>query len=142
MGDAFPMFKAGAVFGFIAPDGKFQPFRQGVDDRHAHAVQAARHLVGIATVIGVVEFAACVKLGHDDLGRGDALFLMDVDGDAAAIVADRYAGIRVDFHRNGGGVAGQCLVNAVVDDFVDHVVQARPIVGVADIHAGAFANRL
>ena len=39
-------------------------------------------------------------------------------------------------------MTGQRLVNAVVDHLIDHVVQARAIVGVADIHAGALANRL
>ncbi len=38
--------------------------------------------------------------------------------------------------------AGQRLVDRVVDDLVDHVVQARPVVGVADVHPGAFANRV
>jgi hypothetical protein len=48
----------------------------------------------------------------------------------------------VDLHADGGRVAGQRLVDAVVDDLIDHVVQARPVVGVADIHAGALANSL
>src|SRR5690606_7977673 len=30
----------------------------------------------------------------------------------------------------------------VVDDLVDHVMQARAVVGVPDIHAGAFADRV
>ena len=48
----------------------------------------------------------------------------------------------MDFHRDGGGVTGQRLVDAVVDDLVHHVVQARAVVGVADIHAGALADSL
>ena len=36
--------------------------------------------------------------------------------------------------------AGQRLVDGVVDDFIDHVMQARAVVGVADIHAGALAH--
>jgi hypothetical protein len=39
-------------------------------------------------------------------------------------------------------MAGQRLVDAVVDDLVDHVVQARAVVGVADIHAGPLAHGL
>jgi hypothetical protein len=50
------------------------------------------------------------------------------------------AAIGVDLHRHGGGMAGQRLVDAVVDDLIDHVVQARAVVGVADIHAGALAH--
>ncbi len=37
-------------------------------------------------------------------------------------------------------MAGQRLVDGVVDDLVDHVVQARAVVGVADIHARPLAN--
>ena len=39
-------------------------------------------------------------------------------------------------------MAGQRLVDAVVDDLVHHVVQARAIVGVADIHARTLADSL
>ncbi len=35
---------------------------------------------------------------------------------------------------------GQRLVDGIVDDLVDHVVQARAVIGVADIHAGALAD--
>jgi hypothetical protein len=38
------------------------------------------------------------------------------------------------------GVAGQRLVDGVVDHLIDHVVQARAVIGVADIHAGALAH--
>ena len=37
---------------------------------------------------------------------------------------------------------GERLVDAVVDDLVDHVVQARAVVGVADVHAGTLADGL
>ena len=49
---------------------------------------------------------------------------MDAHGDAAAIVADRYAGIRVDRDRHRVGVTGQRFVDAVVHDLIHHVVQA------------------
>ena len=39
-----------------------------------------------------------------------------------------------------GGVAGQRLVDGVVDDLVDHVVQAGAVIGVADIHARPLAH--
>ena len=57
----------------VAPDAQRQAGRQRVDHRHADAVQAAGDLVGV-----LVEFSAGVQLGHDDLGRRDALFLVDV----------------------------------------------------------------
>ena len=39
-----------------------------------------------------------------------------------------------------GGVAGQRLVDGVVDDLVDHVMQAGAVIGVADIHARPLAH--
>ena len=36
-------------------------------------------------------------------------------------------------------VAGQGLVDGVVDDFEHHVVQAAAVIGVADVHARPFA---
>ena len=41
-----------------------------------------------------------------------------------------------------GGVAGERLVDGVVDDLVDHVMQAGAVIGVADIHARALAHRV
>ena len=98
-------------------------------------MQAARHLVGI-----LVEFSARMQLGHDDFGRGNAFALVDVDRNAAAIVAhgDRAVGVEHDLHR--GGVTGKRLVDGVVDDLVDHVMQAGAVVGVADIHARPLAH--
>ena len=128
MGEFDEMFLA------VAPDPQQELARQRVDHGDADAVQAARHLVGI-----LVEFSAGMQLGHDDLGRRDA-FAVHVDGNAAAVVAhrDRAVGVEHDLHR--GGVAGQRLVDGVVDDLVDHVMQARAVVGVADIHARPLAH--
>ena len=38
------------------------------------------------------------------------------------------------------GMARQGLVDGIVHDFIDHVMQARAVIGVADIHAGALAH--
>ena len=43
-------------------------------------------------------------------------------------------------HVDAVAIAGQRLVDGVVDDLVDHVVQARAVIGVADIHARALAH--
>ena len=53
----------------VPADGHLKALGKRVDAGDAHAVQAARHLVG-----GVVELAARVELGHDHLNGGD-LFL-------------------------------------------------------------------
>ncbi len=52
------------MFLAITPDAQFQPIRQRIHNRDANAMQPARDLVRV-----LVEFAAGVKLGHDDLGR-------------------------------------------------------------------------
>ena len=37
-------------------------------------------------------------------------------------------------------VAGQGLVDGVVDDLEDHVVQAASVIGISDVHSGAFSD--
>ena len=37
-------------------------------------------------------------------------------------------------------MAGQRLVDGVVDDLIDHVMQAGAVVGIADIHARPLAD--
>src|SRR5207237_1633349 len=106
-----------------------------VDHGNADAVQAAGYLVGI-----LVEFSTRMQLGHDDLGRGNPLAFVDVDRNAAAVVAhgDGAVGIEHDLYR--GGIPGQCFVDGIVDHLVDHVVQAGAVVGVAGIHARPLAH--
>ena len=118
-----------------AVDAQLQPVRQGVDDRDADAVQAAGNLVGV-----LVELTAGVQLGHDDLGRRNALGLVHLDRDAPAIVGNLGGAVGIQRDGHFVGMAGQRLVDRIVDDFVDHVVQAGPVIGVANIHAGTLAD--
>ncbi|MNT01495.1 hypothetical protein D3C72_1359630 [compost metagenome] len=119
----------------IAADSELQPDRERIDHRHAHAMQAAGHLVGI-----LVEFTARMQLGHDDLGGGNAFGRMDVGRNAASVIRHRHGAIGVQRHRHQIGMTGESLVDGVVDDFIDHVMQAGTVIGVADIHAGPFAH--
>jgi GAF domain-containing protein len=116
-------------------DLQLQPFGERIDHRDADAMQAAGDLVGV-----LVEFPAGVQLGHDHLGRRDALALVDVGGNAAAVVGDGDRAVGVQDHLDPGGPAGEGLVDGVVDHLIDHVVQARAVVGVADIHARPLAD--
>jgi hypothetical protein len=50
--------------------------------------------------------------------------------------------VGVQRHRDDVGMARKRLVDGVVDHLIDHVMQARAVVGVADIHAGALAHRI
>ena len=83
MFDCLATFKPRAMFLAIAPDRQLEPGGERVDDRNADAVEAARDLVGIG-----VELTACMELGHDDLGGRDALFRVNIDRNAAPVVAD------------------------------------------------------
>jgi hypothetical protein len=64
-----------------------------------------------------------------------------VDGDAAAVVDDRHRPVEVDRDIDLGAVAGEGLVDGVVDDFVDQVVQPGRT-GRADVHRRALADSL
>ncbi|MGY4456888.1 hypothetical protein ACVWYI_000848 [Bradyrhizobium sp. LB13.1] len=81
-----------------------------------------------------------MQLGHDDLGRRDAFALVDVDGNATAVVAHGDGIVGVEHDIDARGVARERLVDRVVDDLVDHVMQARAVIGVADIHARTLAD--
>ncbi len=135
--DRVAALEAHLVATAVAEDDQLQPVRQGVHHRHAHAVQTAGDLVGI-----LVELTAGVQLGHDDLGRRHAFLGVDVDRNAAPVVGYRHRAVGVQDHLDQIGVAGQRLVDGVVHDLIDHVMQARAVVGVADVHAGAFAHRI
>src|SRR3546814_7348717 len=56
-------------------------FGQCVHDRYTYAVQTAGNLVGV-----VIELTAGVQHGHDDLGCGNAFFLVYVYRDATTVV--------------------------------------------------------
>ena len=102
-------------------------------------MQAAGDFVG-----GGVEFAAGVQLGKHDLHGGHALAvgqIHHVDGNAAAIVDDGDGVIDVDDDVDFLGVAGESLVDGVVDDFVDQMVQAH-LAGRADVHGGTQTHGL
>ena len=107
---------------------------QGVDDGDADAVQAARDGVTAAT-----ELAAGVEDRHDDLDGGLVLGGVLVDGDASAVVDDLDAAVCLDRDLDVVGVAGQGLVDGVVDDLVHQVVQAA-FAGGSDVHARALAD--
>jgi hypothetical protein len=119
----------------VAPDLEIERLRQGVDDRHADAVQTARDLVAV-----VVELAAGVQHRQHDLG-GRLAALVTIHRDAAAVVDDRHRIVDVDRDVDLVAVSGQRLVDRVVDDLVDEVMQpgrARR----ADVHSGTLADRL
>ena len=87
-------------------DVELEPLREGVDDRDADAVQAARDLVA-----GPAELAAGVKHGKHHLGRRLPVLLHDPHGDTAAVVDHSDGVIGVDGHRDRAAVARQGFVD-------------------------------
>ena len=114
----------------------FQPVGEGVHHAGAHAVQAAGDLVSAAA-----ELAAGVQHGVHDLQRGLARLALDVHGDAAAVVRHADHVPRLDGDLDVVAVAGEGLVDGVIDDLVHQVVQSAGAGG-ADVHAGAEAHGL
>ena len=107
---------------------------------HAHAVQAAGHLVAV-----LVELAARVQLGQGDLCRralGLVLVVhLDAGGNPAAVVRDGDGVVGMDGDDDVIAMPGQGLVDGVVDHLEHQVVQAGAVGRVADVHAGALAHR-
>ena len=120
----------------VAVDLDVEPGGQGVDDARPDAVQATGGGVGAAA-----ELAAGVQLGEDDLDAGQPRLGLDVDRDAAAVVADLDRAVGVQHDVDVVAVAAQRLVDRVVDDLPEAVHEAarvrRP-----DVHAGPLAHRL
>ena len=78
---------------------------------------------------------------EDDLQGALSGLLLDVHGDAAAVVAHADHVPLLDRHFDRRAEAGQRLVDGVVDDLIDQMVQTGGGGG-ADIHTGPLAHRL
>ncbi len=117
---------------FMNPN--LQPLGQSVDDRRAHAVEAAGYLITAAA-----ELTTGMEDGENDFQSGLAGLGLDIHGDTTAVISDGdgIAGV------NGDGdilaIAGQSLIDGVIHDFIDQMVQARRGRG-ADIHTGPFPD--
>ena len=113
-----------------------EPARQRVHDADADAVQTTGDLVAAAA-----ELAAGVQHGEHGRDGRELLARRGVGRDAAAVVLDPHAAVGEQGHHDPVAVAGQGLVDGVVDDLPDQVVQTA-LAGRADVHAGALADRL
>src|SRR5690606_15450363 len=109
--------------------------RQGVDHRAADAMQATGDRVSAAT-----ELAAGVQDREHDLDRGLLLDRVLGDRDAAAVVDDAHTAVGEDRDLDVVAVAGEGLIDGVVDDLVDQVVQTT-WAGRSDVHSRALADR-
>jgi hypothetical protein len=64
---------------------------------------------------------------------------VNIDRDAAAVVADRAGAIDMDGDIDFRAVSGEVFVDRVVENFEDAVVEAAFVCG-PDIHSGALAD--
>ncbi len=82
-----------------------------------------------------------MQLSHDDLSCGAAFLGNHSRRDTAPIVynADGFVGMDRDGHLSAK--PGQRLIDCIVDSLKNHVVQARTIVGIADIHTRTLSHR-
>ena len=111
-----------------------EPFRQGVDHGHAHAVQAARYLVGL-----VVELPAGVEHGHDDFHGRPVLRGVRLDRYAAAVVDHGYTSVFLDVHLDRIAEPLEMLIDGVLHHFFHEMMQAGGA-GAPDVHGGPLAN--
>ena len=111
-----------------------EPFGQGVDHRHAHAVQAPRYLVGL-----VIEFPAGVEHGHDDFHGRPVLGGVRLDRYAAAVVDHGDPSVFLDVHLDRIAESLEMLIDGVLHHFFHEMVQAGGA-GAPDVHGGPLAN--
>ncbi len=99
-----------------------EPFGQGVHHGHPHPVQATREVV-----VFVVEFAAGVESGQDQLHPGNFVLGVDVHGHAAAVVDHLHGTVLEQRDLDLPRISGQRFVHAVVDHLLDQVVRPGSI---------------
>ena len=115
---------------------QLEHFRQRVDHRYAHAMQAAGHLVGV-----VVEFAAGVQHRHDHFRRRDTFFV-NFSRDTAAVIGYGYRFVRMDSDLNLGAVASERFIDGIVYQLKHHVMKTGAVIGIANVHSRALTHRI
>ena len=99
-------------------------------------MQAAGVLVRTLT-----EFAARVQVGQNQLHGGNAELRVDIHRNAAPVIYDGNGTVHMNDNVNLAAIAGQMLVNRVVEHFKYAMVQAS-FVRVPDVHAGPLPHGL
>ena len=120
----------------VAVHHHLEPLREGVDHRHADAVQAAGHLVG-----RLVKLATGVQHRQRQFDAGNLLDGMDIDRNTATVVDHGNDVVFLDGDGDQVAVAGQRLVDRVVHHLVHEMVQ--PVLpGGPDVHGRPLPDRL
>jgi len=132
--DRFAALKRNFMLAAIAAHDNLEARGKRIHARNANAVQAAGNLIALAA-----EFTASMKDGENNLDRGDFLFRMLVDRDAAAVVDNRDGIVLMNRDIDFGAIAGKGLVDGVVHNLIHKVVQTTRTRR-TDIHAGAHTH--
>ncbi len=109
---------------------------EGVDAAHAHAVETARNLVA-----SFVELTAGVEHCQHHLEGALMLLLVHIHGDTTAVIYYGNGVVGVDCHVYMVGIAGEGLVDRVVDNLINQMMQTFGG-NVSNIHGRAFSHRL
>ncbi len=121
----------------VAPDLDVELFRERVHAGDADAVQTTRDLV-----VGGVELTAGVQHSEHDLNSGHGLASRQgfvVDRDTPAIVDDGDGVVGMDRDVDLCRVAGERLIDGIVDDLINQMMQALLARG-ADVHGRTKAH--
>ena len=123
----------------IATNGQTQPFGQCVYAGYTHAVQAARHFIGV-----LIELAAGVQFCHHDFSRAavELVTLVYVSWNTTTVIGHGNGIVGVNGHHDIIAISRQRFVDRVVHHFENHVVQTGAIRCIANVHAGALAHGL
>ena len=78
---------------------------------------------GDLVALAVAELAAGVENGQYNLNGRPLLLLVHLDGDAAAVVDHGHRVVGMDCYLDRAAVAGERLIDGVINDLVDKVVE-------------------
>ena len=121
----------------VAVDLDVEAHGQGVDHRGADAVQAAGGGVGAAA-----ELAARVQPGHHQLDAGQPGLGLDVDRDAAAVVADLDRAVGVQDHARCAMQYPPSASSTALSMISQRQCMQTAAVGRPDVHSGPLAHGL
>ena len=105
-----------------------QVVAKGVHATHAHAVQAARHLVR-----PLIKLTTGVEHGHDHFERALVELLVFVHGNTAAVVAHGDTVVGANGDLDAVAKTGECLVDRVVHNLAHEVMETLDA-RVANVH--------
>ena len=131
------MRETSQMFLALAPNTQVQPYRQGINHRNAHTVQAAGNFVGV-----VVKLTAGVELGHDNFRSRNSLFFVHADRNTTAVVANGCGTVRIKNNFGLITITGQSLINGVIQHLIYHMMKTRAVVRVTNVHSRTLTHRI